>query len=148
MDQHVLAIAPLTLALVLLPLGGADDAAAPYAPLWVASEAVDPTTALVEWAPGMEQADAYRVYGARGEVLTLLMETTDASAPLAALLPAEYDTYAVSGVKGDVESAPVFAIEHVSPGCLVITLRPPSAGFKECPTVGALPLEVRELPLP
>jgi hypothetical protein len=143
----MLRIAPLVLALVSLPSAGASDAAAPYAPLWVASEAVDSATALVEWAPGTEQADAYRVYGVRGTVLTLLLETADATVPLATLLPAGYDTYAVSGVKGDEESAPVFAVEHIPLGCVIIRPDPPEAGLKECESRRALPVEVRNVPV-
>ena len=130
----MLRLAFLAIALAVLSATAASDTPDAHAPLRVAAEALDPATALVEWSPGTEPADAYRVYGVNGATLTLLVDTSDLPAPLAlaAAVPAGYDTYAVSGVQANVESAPVLALPGAEAGCLYITWDPPGIHEKKC----------------
>jgi hypothetical protein len=100
----------------------------------VTTAPLDTAGVSVEWAPGPEVADAYRVYGVDGGLLTVLLDTAGTSAPVsfAAVVPAGFDTYAVSGVRGDVESAPVFAWDGPGEGCIYIQRQPPDVWIGSC----------------
>lgn len=138
----------LRFALLALPLllstppalGEASDA---YAPLHVAAESFGASATLVEWAPGPEPADAYRVYGAQDGALTLLWEGGVGAAPV----PAGFDAYAVSGLKDGAESVLVFALENVGAGCVYVQTHPPGVKL-QCDEGRSPPVEIRRLPLP
>ena len=125
----------LALALALIASTAASDTPDAHAPLRVAAEAADSATAIVEWSPGQSPAEAYRVYGVDGPTLTLLVDTSLLPAPaaLAAVVPAGYETYAVSGVQADVESDPVFAWSGMGAGCIYVQRDPPGIHQKDCP---------------
>lgn len=122
----------LRLALILLVLAIAvppaeSEASAPFAPSSVMAEAAGPRATLLEWAPGSEPADHYRVYGIDGAMQILLLDTSRApsSLVLAAVVPSGYDTYAVSGVKHGAESVLVPATSDVSASCFKLQVDPP-----------------------
>lgn len=118
---------------LLVPLA-TSDGPAEHAPLGVAVEALSPTAALVEWSPGKEPADAFRVYGVEGATLTLLVDTSTLPAPvvLGVVVPAHYETYAVAGVRGGVESGPTFAFKGADLGCVYVSLHPPAVWREDC----------------
>lgn len=121
------------LALVLLAPLVTGSAADPYAPARVMAEAAGTAAAIVEWTPGTEPADSYRVYGLQGSSLTLLVDTADTLAPLvlAVTVPAGYSEYAVSGVKNGLESNLVFS-GALSLGCIRISTDPPGIHEDGC----------------
>ncbi len=117
---------------VLMPLAFG-SASEPFAPSRVMVESDGSVLAVVQWIPGAEPADSYRVYGLDGEGFALLVDTKDAAAPLmlAVAVPAGYSAYAVSGVRENVESRLVFAGD-IPVGCIRIMTDPPAVGVDGC----------------
>lgn len=120
----------LLAALVLVPLHVGVGSAPGFAPSAVAALPVGGSV-FISWVPGAEPADAFRVYGiSESGALALLAETArgDASGALA-VVPAGFAGYAVSGVRGDVESGPVMAFIP----CVYVQTEPPGVGEGDCP---------------
>lgn len=134
------------LALAFLPMV-AGEGAAPYAPLGVAAEAVGSTAAAVEWTPGVEPADSYRVYGYVGSTPFLLLDTSHLPTPLvlAAIVPGGYEDYAVSGVRAGHESARIVALGGVVEPCIYVHFHPPGVTPEDCKTKADIAL-IRPLP--
>lgn len=120
----------ILLALALFAPQVTGEAPAPYAPASVAAEPLGTALALVEWAPGLEPADAYRIYGVDEGGLTLLLDTATSGLPLvvSVVVPAGYRDYAVSGLKDNTESAPVYALKP----CMYIQTDPPGIVREDC----------------
>ena len=77
----------------------------PYAPLKVFVSGDGSTQALVQWLPGTQPADTYRIYGIAGGAVELLEELSyTPSTPLVFQTSSVYDTYGVSGVVDGIES--------------------------------------------
>lgn len=123
-------ILALLAAALLVPLV-TGEAPTPYAPSSVKVQAVEPTSAVVEWVPGPEMAESYRVYGVEGATLTLLMDTSEGLGPLslAVVVPAAFSAYAVSGVVSGIESTRVFAEPGL--GCIYVQTDPPPPRIHE-----------------
>jgi hypothetical protein len=90
--------------------------------------------AAVFWVPGSEAADSYRVYGIADNGAKTLLEqnVTQPSVPV----PAGFHAYAVSSVKGGIESDPVTALGT----CVEISIQPPAV--RVCFTAGRAKAEV------
>lgn len=119
------------LLLVLLAPAAVGGGTEPYAPARVLSQAAGSASVVVEWLPGSEAADSYRVYGIAGGGASLLFDTTEAPGPLmpAVAVPSGYSAYGVAGVNDGVESALVLA---GGPPCIYVQTDPPGVGELGC----------------
>jgi hypothetical protein len=133
----------LTLALIVSPVA-AGDGNESFSPRDVAVVALDDAQALVAWTPGEIPADSYRVYGidANGPVLLVDSVSSLGAATLATVVTGGFPSYAVSGVKGGVESARTIG---TGVGCVTVTLYPTPDVSTRCPPARTetLPVEVR-----
>lgn len=100
------------LAVLALAFPASASAAEPFAPSAAVAYKAPTGNALVAWIPGEELAESYKVYGLSGEPVFLgqvnLSQGSEAVSGL--LVPGNYASYAVSGVKAGVESEMVLAI--------------------------------------
>lgn len=123
-SHHALGLAMLVL---LAPLAAGEDSAA-FAPVGVATAPIG-TEVAVSWAPGTEPADSYRIYGVSREgAITLLLDTAETENPssLAAVVESGWNSYAVSGVSGGVESKLVYSLGSLDLGCVTVEFHPPA----------------------
>lgn len=117
----------LAVALALVAPAVADSGPTPYSPTSVVGTELDPGTVLLQWAPGAEPADSFRVYGVEDGALTLLADTSGSDAPrlMTITVPGGFQTYAVSGVRAGAESAPVLVTKTLAAGCVHVQTGPP-----------------------
>lgn len=119
----------IVLALLALPLPLTEAAKRPWAPAAVLATTT-PNVAFITWAPGESLADYYNVYGIEGSSLVFVTAALDHVFQIDTARP--FQSYAVSGVKGGIESDPVLA--SFAP-CLRVDVDPPDAYVANCGTV-------------
>jgi len=121
-----LPLCALVVAAILVPTQA--RAAEPFAPLVASATLAPEAQVLVAWVPGESMADSFSVYGISpsGSLTLLRSGITD----LSVMVPMGFTSYAVSGVRNGVESAPVVALGSQCE--LIIYWSPPNAGLV-CP---------------
>lgn len=117
----------------------ADEAYVPHEPVGVITFHFDMEQVVVEWRPGEEIAHSYRVYGISGSNRTILFDSSQSPAPevFFATVEAGYAAYAVSGMKGGVESNAVLATSSSSLKCVTVELTPPGVSHRCGPSANA-----------
>jgi hypothetical protein len=116
------------------------QAAAAWAPGAVTAVSIsfDPASgAALAWTPGTMAADYYNIYGVDGSSVVLMTTATT----LSTTTMSAYSSYAVSGVKNNVESDLIYAL--LIP-CVDGQLQPPPPGVRvgDCGTLIGRVVEV------
>lgn len=125
MSRMALSAVALLLAAIASPFASGEptEAMRPIAAFAIGTAA----GATVAWVPGPEAPDFFRIYGVRNETLAFLT-LADAGA-VSAEVEGKFPQYAVTAVRGGVESEPALAVFGVGLACVTVDPGiPPSYG--------------------